>query len=128
MHAAHHYSAPASEGFMIRVKLLSAGRLAALALFIRIAAALATYLVIRNRRVESPQERPKLQGRVVADFNNTHYAHEVEGHVRFVMTAGVDKTYQDGTHELEQVRLESFGTASNRHDVVTSDSAKVSDP
>ena len=97
-------------------------------MFVAIATALAVYLVIRSKRVEAPMEHPKLQGRVVAVFNNTHYAHEVEGRVRFVMTAGVDKTYEDGTHELEQVRLESFGTEGNRHDVVTANSAKISDP
>jgi lipopolysaccharide export system protein LptA len=113
---------------MIRTKLLSAGRLAALGLFISIAAALAVYLVIRNKHIESHKRDPKLQGPIVAVFNNTRYAHEVEGRVRFIMTAGVDKTYGDGTHELEQVKLESFGSESNRHDIVTSDRAKVSDP
>src|SRR6185503_11271829 len=113
---------------MIRTKLLSAGRLAALGLFISIAVALAVYLVIRNKHIESHKRDPKLQGPIVAVFNNTRYAHEVEGRVRFVMTAGVDKTYGDGTHELEHVKLESFGAESNRHDVVTSDRAKVSDP
>lgn len=112
---------------MIRVKLLSAGRLAALGLFIAVAAALAVYLGMRHKRAEGDQ-RPKLQGRVVAVFNNTHYAHEINGKVRFTMTAGTDKTYEDGTHELEQVKLESFGTDGTRHDVITSDSAKITDP
>jgi LPS export ABC transporter protein LptC/lipopolysaccharide transport protein LptA len=112
---------------MIRVKLLSAGRLAALGLFIAVAAALAVYLGMRHRRAEGDQ-RPKLHGRVVAVFNNTHYAHEINGKVRFTMTAGTDKTYEDGTHELEQVKLESFGTDGTRHDVITSDGAKITDP
>jgi LPS export ABC transporter protein LptC len=113
---------------MIRVKLLTASRLAALALFITVGAALTLYLAQRNKRAGDEQGRPKLQGRVVAVFNNTHYAHEVNGKVRFTMTAGTDKTYEDGTHELEQVKLESFGTDQTRHDVVTSDSAKITDP
>ena len=54
------------------------------------------------------------QGRVVAVFNNTRYSHEVEGRVRFVLSAGTDRTYEDGTHELEQVRLESYGAATAR--------------
>jgi lipopolysaccharide export system protein LptA len=112
---------------MFRVKLLSAGRLASLALFIAIAAALAIYLTTRNRKAEGDEGRPKLQGRVVAIFNNTRYAHEVEGRIRFVLTAGTDKTYEDGTHELEQVKLESFGADGARHDTITSDSAQVSD-
>src|ERR1044071_5393006 len=111
---------------MLRVKLLSASRLMALALFVTIASALAVYLVLRHKRNEPNQDRPKLQGEVVAIFNNTRYAHEVEGKVRFVLSAGTDKTHQDGTHELEQVQLESFGTDANRHDVVTSDRAAVS--
>ncbi|HEX8090746.1 MAG TPA: LPS export ABC transporter periplasmic protein LptC, partial [Blastocatellia bacterium] len=112
---------------MIRVKLLSASRLAALGLFIAVAGALAVYLSVRHKRAEGDQ-RPKLQGRVVAVFNNTHYAHEINGKVRFTMTAGTDKTYEDGTHELEQVKLESFGADGTRHDVITSDSAKITDP
>jgi lipopolysaccharide export system protein LptA len=113
---------------MFRVKLLSAGRLAALALFLAVAAALAVYLTTRHKRAGAEQGRPKLQGAVVAVFNNTRYAHEVGGKVRFTMTAGTDKTYADGTHELQQVKLESFGTDGTRHDTVTSDSAKITDP
>jgi LPS export ABC transporter protein LptC/lipopolysaccharide transport protein LptA len=113
---------------MFRVKLLSASRLAALALFFAVAAALAVYLTTRHKRAGAEQGRPKLQGAVVAVFNNTRYAHEVGGKVRFTMTAGTDKTYADGTHELQQVKLESFGTDGTRHDTVTSDSAKITDP
>lgn len=112
---------------MIRVKLLSAGRIAALGLFIAVTAALAVYFTMRHKRVDVDQ-RPKLQGRVVAVFNNTHYAHEVDGKVRFTMSAGTDKTYEDGTHELERVKLESFGIDGTRHDMITSDSAKITDP
>lgn len=86
------------------------------------------YLFLRGKPSEPAVERPKLQGRVVAVFSNTRYAHEVEGRVRFALTAGTDKTYEDGTHELEQVRLESYGTVAERRDVVTADRAKVSDP
>src|SRR5436305_7153132 len=112
---------------MFRVKLLSAGRLMALALFVAIAVALAVYLVMRHKRNEPKTDRPILQGKIVAVFNNTHYAHEVEGKVRFVLTAGTDKTYENGGHELEQVQLESYGADGNRHDVVTSERANVSD-
>src|SRR6185503_16905379 len=113
---------------MQRIRLLSAGRAAALGVFITIAAALVVYLVIRSRPHQPDQTKPKLQGKVVAVFSNTHYAHEVNGQVRFNINAGTDKTYQDGTHELEQVKLESYGSAGDRHDVVTCDRAKVSDP
>ena len=113
---------------MKRVRLLSAGKAAALGLFIAIAAALVVYLVFRSKHVQPDPTRPKLQGKVVAVFSNTHYAHEVNGQVRFNITAGTDRTYQDGTHELEQVKLESHGSAGERHDVVTCDRAKVSDP
>ena len=113
---------------MIRLKLLSAGKLAALAVFISVAVVMAVYLAKRKERTGEETARPKLQGRVVAVFNNTRYTHEVEGRVRFVLTAGVDKTYEDGTHELEQVRLESYGTEATRKDVITSDQARVSDP
>src|SRR4249919_2315590 len=88
---------------MIRVKLVSAGRVAALTLFITIAVALTVYLVMRNKREVAEQDgRPKLQGKVVAVFTNTRYAHQVEGRVRFLLTSGIDKSYEDGTHELEQ--------------------------
>ncbi|HSB10819.1 MAG TPA: LPS export ABC transporter periplasmic protein LptC [Blastocatellia bacterium] len=113
---------------MNRIRLLSAGRAGALGVFIAIAAALVVYLVFRNRPAQPDQTRPKLQGKVVAVFSNTRYAHEVNGRVRFNITAGTDRTYQDGTHELEQVKLESYGSSDDRHDVVTCDRAKVSDP
>src|SRR5689334_6851695 len=113
---------------MDRVKLLSAGRVVALALFVAIASALVVYLFFRGRPAPFDQTKPKLQGKVVAVFNNTHYSHEVNGHIRFDITAGTDRTYQDGTHELEQVKLESYGASDERHDVVTADRAKVSDP
>ncbi len=113
---------------MKRVRLLSAGRAAALGLFITIAAALVVYLVFRSKHAQPEPTHPKLQGKVVAVFSNTHYSHEINGQVRFNITAGTDRTYQDGTHELEQVKLESYGSAGDRHDVVTCDRAKVSDP
>ena len=113
---------------MKRVRLLSAGRAAALGIFIAIAAALVVYLVFRSKHPQPEQPQPKLQGKVVAVFSNTRYSHEVSGQVRFNITAGTDRTYQDGTHELEQVKLESYGSAGERHDVVTCDRAKVSDP
>jgi LPS export ABC transporter protein LptC/lipopolysaccharide transport protein LptA len=113
---------------MKRVWLLSAGRAAALGLFITIAAALVVYLVFRSKHPQPEQTRPKLQGKVVAVFSNTHYSHEINGQVRFNITAGTDRTYQDGTHELEEVKLESYGSAGERHDTVTCDRAKVSDP
>jgi LPS export ABC transporter protein LptC/lipopolysaccharide transport protein LptA len=103
------------------------GKLAALALFLSVAAVLIVYLGLHNKHMESSADRPKLQGRMVAVFNNTRYVHEVEGTVRFVLTAGTDKTYEDGTHELEQVRLESHGVSGDRNDVITADRAKVSD-
>jgi lipopolysaccharide export system protein LptA len=113
---------------MKRIRLLSAGKALTLSLFIAIAAALVVYLVFRTKHAQPDQARPKLQGKVVAVFSNTHYAHEVNGQIRFNITAGTDKSYQDGTHELEQVKLEAFGTSGDRHDLVTSDRAKVSDP
>jgi LPS export ABC transporter protein LptC/lipopolysaccharide transport protein LptA len=112
---------------MIRAKLLSVSKLAALALFLSVVAALIVYLGLRNKRISSSADHPKLQGRMVAVFNSTRYVHAVEGTVRFVLTAGTDKTYEDGTHELEQVQLESHGVSGDRNDVITADRAKVSD-
>src|SRR5438045_223421 len=113
---------------MRQTRLLSAGKGLALGLFVAIAAAMVVYLFFRTRHAQPEQPRQKLQGKVVAVFSNTHYAHEVNGQVRFDITAGTDKSYQDGTHELEQVKLEAYGTNGDRHDVVTADQAKVSDP
>src|SRR3979490_3369015 len=113
---------------MKRIRLLAAGKALALRILIAIGAAMVVYLVFRTKRAQPDQTHPKLQGKVVAVFTNTHYAHEVNGQVRFNITAGTDKSYQDGTHELEQVKLEAYGSAGDRHDLVTSDRAKVSDP
>ena len=95
--------------------------------FISVAAALGIYLVKKRIPIDISPIKPKLEGRIVAIFNNTRYAHETDGRVKFVLTAGVDKAYSDGTHELEQVHLESFGAEGNRSDTVTADQAKVSD-
>ncbi len=113
---------------MFRVKLVSASKLIALGLFLAVLTALSVYFIKRPKKAEPLEIPKKLDGPVVAIFNNTRYAHEVEGVTRFVITAGVDKTYADGTHELEQVRLESHGTDGTRNDVLTADRAKVSDP
>jgi lipopolysaccharide export system protein LptA len=113
---------------MKRIKLLPAGRIAALALFVSVALALAGYLFLRQRRVDREQPRPKLQGQVVAVFSNTRYAHEVQGQVRFILTSAIDRSYSDGSHELEGVKLESFGRNNDRHDVVTANQARVSNP
>jgi lipopolysaccharide export system protein LptA len=113
---------------MIRVRLVTAGRLAALAVFFSIAGILAVYLILRSKPSENAPPGEKLSGRVLASFRNTRYAHEIEGRVRFVLTADTDKTYEDGTHELEQVRLESRGAGGDRNDVISADRAKVSDP
>jgi lipopolysaccharide transport protein LptA/LPS export ABC transporter protein LptC len=113
---------------MIRVKLVTAGRLAALAVFFSIAGMLAVFLILRSKPSDTTPPGEKLQGRVLASFRNTRYAHEVEGRVRFVLTADTDRTYEDGTHELEQVKLESRGAAGDRNDVISADRARVSDP
>src|ERR1041384_1869025 len=113
---------------MKHTRILSAGKILALSLFVAIATAMVVYLFFRTKHVQPDQARPKLHVKVVAVFSNTHYAHEVNGQVRFNISAGTDKTYQDGTHELEQVKLEAYGNSSDRHDVVTADQAKVSDP
>ncbi|HKV37952.1 MAG TPA: LPS export ABC transporter periplasmic protein LptC, partial [Blastocatellia bacterium] len=105
--------------------LLSAGKVLALALFIAIAGALVVYLAHHRNRPSQGKDRPRLQGRI-AIFNNTRYVHEVQGRVRFVLTAAVDNSYEDGTHELEHVRLESHGTDGTRDDIVTADRAKIS--
>ena len=110
------------------IRFLTAGRALALAAFVAVAAALLAYLFLKQHRVAVESTRPKLQGSVVAVFNNTHYAHEVRGQVRFILNSEVDRSYQDGTHELEGVTLESFGKDNDRHDFVTADRAKVSNP
>lgn len=108
-------------------KLVSIAKVGALAVFVSVVGALIAYLSVQDKGRGTPGDRPKLQGRVVAVFNNTRYAHEVEGRVRFILTAGTDRTYQDGTHELEQVRLESYRTDNEHFDVVSADRAKISD-
>ncbi len=113
---------------MFRVRLISAGKLLALALFVSMVVSLAAYLSFRKKSPEPTEPSQKLQGPIVAVFNNTRYAHEVDGRIRFILIASTDRAYGDGSHELEQVRLESRGTDGTRNDVITADRAKVSDP
>lgn len=109
------------------IRFVSVGKTLALVIFVAVAVALAVYLVKKRKPMEMGEIPPKLQGRMVAVFNNTRYAHEQDGKVKFVLTAGVDKAYSDGTHELEQVKLESFGKDGDRADAITADRAQVSD-
>src|SRR5262245_33155726 len=111
---------------MVRGKLLSTGKLLALALLISIVAALVVYLA-RTRRFLHGETQPQLQKGKVGVAYNTHYAYEAGGRVRFKLEAGVDTSFEDGTHELERVRLESNGVKGDRNDIVTADRAKISD-
>src|SRR5688572_10217020 len=111
----------------MKVRFVSVGKIIAIGVFITVAVALGIYLVKKRVPIDNSPIKPKLEGRIVAIFHNTRYAHETDGRVKFVLTAGVDKAYSDGTHELEQVHLESFGAEGNRADSVTADKARVSD-
>src|SRR5215471_1809885 len=109
----------------MQFRLTSAGRLAALAILAAVFAAFVIYIAHRGGHTQGSDDAPKLQAKLIMISYNTRYSHEVGGRVRFVLTAGTDRSYSDGTHELEQVRLESHGNDGSRNDVVTSDRAKV---
>ncbi len=111
----------------MHVKLVSAGKVLTLVVFLTVAAALGVYFVKKRKPLDNPRSEPILQGPIVAVFNNTRYAHEVGGQVKFVLTAEVDKAYANGAHELEKVKLESFGNDGTRKDSLTADKAAVSD-
>ena len=96
-------------------------------LFISITAALIGYLMFQGKRLSPKSDGPKLQGKLVAVLNDTRYVHEVGGKIRFILTSGTDRTFQDGTHELEQVKLESRGVDGTRNDSAVADKAHVSD-
>jgi LPS export ABC transporter protein LptC/lipopolysaccharide transport protein LptA len=110
----------------MKIRFVSLGKIITIVVFLSVAVALGIYLVKKRIPIDNAPIDPKLKGQIVAIFNNTRYAHETEGRVKFVLTAGVDKAYSDGTHELEQVHLESYGAQGNRTDTVTADQAKVS--
>jgi LPS export ABC transporter protein LptC/lipopolysaccharide transport protein LptA len=111
----------------MKLKLVSAGKIIAILVFVSVAVALGVYLVKKPRPIDDRPTEQKLGGTIVAIFNNTRYAHETDGRVKFVLTAKVDKAYSNGAHELEEVRLESFGAEGKRSDTVTADKAQVSD-
>src|SRR5262245_49230560 len=112
---------------MLRIRFSSIGKLLALAVFVAIISTLIVYLRIRGKGTTKSEGRPVIEGKLVAVFNNTRYAHEVDGRVRFVLSAGTDRAYEDGTHQLENVSFESHGADGTRSDRVTADYAKVSD-
>jgi len=111
----------------VKVKAVSVGKILAVVVFLAVAIALGISLLKKRKPIDTNPVPTKLSGQVVAVFNNTRYAHEADGRVQFVLTAGVDKAYANGAHELEQVKLESFGKEGTRHDIVTADRAEVSD-
>ena len=108
-------------------KFVSFGKVLALVVFVSVAVALGVYLVKKRKPMEMGEIKPKLDGKMVAVFNNTRYAHEQDGKIKFVLTAAVDKAYENGAHELEQVKLESFGAEGDRADSISADRAEVSD-
>jgi lipopolysaccharide transport protein LptA/LPS export ABC transporter protein LptC len=110
---------------MLRTRLLSVGKLLTLVLFGFIVVASVVYLVHHFKKPRGGPEGSQLQSDIVGIFHNTTYKHESNGHIRFVLTAGTDTSYRNGTHELETVRLESNGVDGTRHDVVTADHGKV---
>jgi LPS export ABC transporter protein LptC len=112
---------------MMNVRLVSVGKVLTLVVFLTVAVALGVYFVKKRKPIDNSRSEPILQGPIVAVFNNTRYAHEVGGQVKFVLTAEVDKAYANGAHELEKVKLESFGNEGTRKDSLTADKAAVSD-
>ncbi len=111
----------------MNVRLVSIGKVLTLVVFLTVAVALGVYFVKKRKPIDNARSEPILQGPIVAVFNNTRYAHEVGGLVKFVLTAEVDKAYANGAHELEKVKLESFGNDGTRKDSLTADKAAVSD-
>jgi lipopolysaccharide export system protein LptA len=111
----------------MKIKFVSVGKIIAILVFLSVAVSLGVYLVKKRRPIDDRPGEQKLGGTIVAIFNNTRYAHETDGRVKFVLTAKVDKAYSNGAHELEEVRLESYGTDGKRNDTVTADKAQVSD-
>lgn len=111
----------------MKIRFVSLGKIIAIVVFITVAVALGIYLVKKRIPIDNSPIKNRLDGTIVAIFNNTRYAHETDGQVKFVLTAGVDKAYSNGNHELEQVHLESFGAEGNRSDTITADQARVSD-
>jgi lipopolysaccharide export system protein LptA len=112
---------------MMKVRFVSVGKIIAVVVFIAVAVSLGVYLVKKRKPIDNSPVETKLQGSIVAIFNNTRYAHESDGKIRFVLTAGVDKAYANGGHELEQVKLESYGQDGDRNDSISADRAEVSD-
>ncbi len=111
----------------MKIKFVSVGKVIAILVFVSVAVALGIYLVKKRIPIDNSPIKNRLDGTIVAIFNNTRYAHETDGRVKFILTAGVDKAYSNGNHELEQVHLESFGAEGDRVDSVTADKARVSD-
>src|SRR5437667_3570866 len=110
----------------MKIRFVSVGKILAVVVFIAVAVSLGVYLVKKRKPADKPYEK-KLEGPIVAIFNNTRYAHESDGRVRFILTAGVDKAHANGGHELEQVKLESYGQKGDRNDSISADRAEVSD-
>jgi lipopolysaccharide transport protein LptA/LPS export ABC transporter protein LptC len=111
----------------MRIKFVSVGKIIAIVVFLSVAVSLGVYLMKKRAPRDDHPTEQKLGGTIVAIFNNTRYAHEVDGRVKFVLTAKVDKAYSNGAHELEEVKLESYGAEGTRNDTVTADKAQVTD-
>jgi lipopolysaccharide export system protein LptA len=96
----------------------TAGRLLALTVLIGLLASIVAYIWVGNPPAATPPDEPVLEGEVTAILRNFSHVETVGGRNRFLLTAEVDKAYANGSHELTNVELISFGETGERRDKI----------
>ena len=96
-------------------------RAIALAVLVTAVVAIGVYLYTRQAPSVARPEEPELAGDVTAIFENFKHLETKEGLNRYLLTAAVAKAYSNGSHEMTNVELLSFGADGAGKDRVTAE-------
>jgi LPS export ABC transporter protein LptC len=96
-------------------------RAIALAVLVAAVAAIGVYLYTRQAPSVAQPEEPELAGDVTAIFENFKHLETKDGVNRYLLTAAVAKAYSNGSHEMTNVELVSFGADGAGKDRVTAE-------
>lgn len=96
-------------------------RVIALVTLVGVVSAIGIYLYTREAPPAPVLEEPKLSGEVTAIFENFKHLETKDGTNRYLLTAAVAKAYANGSHEMTNVELVSFGSDGTRKDRVTAE-------
>src|SRR5215204_3069395 len=91
-------------------------RAIALVMLLSMLGALAVYFYTRKPATAPPPEEAQLNGEITAIFEHFRHLETKGGKDKYLLTADLDRAYSNGSHELVNVELISFGAEGERKD------------